>query len=457
MNTLARITRNRVACLLLVLLVGLLVVSCAHSVKHYPQINQCILNHDYDSATKLIKENEKTYGKKNAALYQLEQGIVTHFASRYEESNECLAQAESIMDELYTKSVSKQAASFLINDNTIPYRGEDFENAMANMFMALNYVGLGLWEDALVEARKVDNKLNVINSRYGEGKENVYKEDAFIRFLMGVLYEAEGETNDAFISYRKAEEIYTNDYLQNYGVTPPPFLIENLLTSAQAMDFHDEVAEIQDKYPGVVYMDPAEKQNKAEIYFIHYNGLGPEKVENKWTIPMPDAYVATVAYPSFEKRTYRISRGEITLNSLESGSSHRSSTILMEDIGSIAIKNLENRINRIKAKAIARATAKYVATRAASKVAEDQFGFLAGLATKIVGNIVAAATEKADIRHWRLLPAEIRVGKVVLPPGDYEGKIEFVDAGGTVVYSKGIQRFSVNEAEKRFFTYRTLR
>ncbi|GAF99605.1 unnamed protein product, partial [marine sediment metagenome] len=87
--------------------------------------------------------------------------------------------------------------------------------AMVNLFMALNYVGMGNWEGALVEARKVDNKLSVINSKYEEEKKNVYKEDGFIRFLMGALYEAEGEINDAFISYRKAEEIYRSAYLPN--------------------------------------------------------------------------------------------------------------------------------------------------------------------------------------------------------------------------------------------------
>ena len=113
---------------------------------------------------------------------------------------------------------------------------------------------------ALVEARKVDNKLNIINSRYAKDKKNVYKEDAFIRFLMGVLYEADGEDNDAFISYRKAEEIYRTDYRQNYGVSPPVILIQNLLSSAKAMDFIEELSEIQQQYSDVTFIQPDEKE-----------------------------------------------------------------------------------------------------------------------------------------------------------------------------------------------------
>ena len=253
-------TKRKLLRLLLMLLFGAMIFACAPKIKHYPLINQHLSNQNYEQALKVIKDNKDSYPERNAALYYMEEGIIAHFALRYKESNESLSRAEQIMDELFTRSISKQTASFLINDNTIPYRGEDFESAMVNLFMALNYVGLGLRDEALVEARKVDNKLNIINSRYPEDKKNVYKEDAFIRFLMGVLYEADGEDNDAFISYRKAEEIYRTDYQQNYGVSPPVLLIKNLLSSAKAMDFQEELTEIQGQYSDVSFMAPAKKK-----------------------------------------------------------------------------------------------------------------------------------------------------------------------------------------------------
>ena len=452
----AQTTKRKLLRLLLLLLSGAMIFSCAAKVKHYPLINQHLSNQNYEQALEVIKNNKDAYPKRNAALYYMEEGILAHFALRYKESNESLSRAEQIMDELYTRSISKQTASFLINDNTIPYRGEDFESAMVNLFMALNYVGLDLRDEALVEARKVDNKLNIINSRYSEDKKNVYKEDAFIRFLMGVLYEADGEDNDAFISYRKAEEIYRTDYRQNYGISPPVLLIENLLSSAKAMDFHQELTEIQGQYGDVTFMSPAKKKAMAEIYFIHYNGLGPEKVEKRWVVPLPDGYLVKVAYPKFKKRYYQIVRGVITLKNLTSGVSYEFSTILMENIGSIAVKNLENRTGRIKAKAIARATTKYLATKAASKMAKKEGGALAGLLVQVAGNVASVATEQADIRHWRLLPAEIRVGKIAVPPGEYEGRISFVNASGATITSREIERFTVEMGGKKFITYRTL-
>ncbi|MBW2165637.1 MAG: hypothetical protein JRG74_05935 [Deltaproteobacteria bacterium] len=322
--------------------------------------------------------------------------------------------------------------------------------------MAMNYVGLGSLEDALVEARKIDNKLNMFNAQYEDDKKNVYREDAFIRFLMGVLYEAEGEINDAYISCWKAENIYKNDYIRNYGVSPPVFLIENLLTLSRELDFHEEFRKIQNEYNDVLFINPIEKKSLAEIFFIHYNGLGPVKVEAFFPVPMPDNYVAKIVYPEFNKRRYRISKSRIYLENLSTGRSYIFETELMEDIASIAVMNLKNRINRIKAKAIARATAKYLTARQAYKAAKRQGGELLGLLVQAASQAASWASEQADVRHWRLLPAEIRFGRILIPPGEYKGRIDFVDSNRAVVISKQIQNFTVKKREKKFFMFRTV-
>jgi len=430
--------------------------SCAPGIKHYPKINQYLLQQDFDSALSLLKKNRESYAGRNALLYHLDEGIIAHFAGHYEESTQSLSIAESIDERLYTMSISRQATSFLINDNTIPYRGEDFERTMINLFMALNYAGLGQWEDALVEARKADNKLNIINYKYDAEERNVYKEDGFIRFLMGVLYESEGETNDAYISYRKAEAVYRTDYLPNYGISPPSALIENLLTAAQAMGFYEEMVEISNQYPDVAFPGLKKKNESAEVFFVHHNGVAPEKVDTHLLVPMPDGFIIKIAYPILVKRPYRISHGEITLRNPDSGESYSFLTILMEDIGAIADMNLRNRINRIKTKAIVRATMKYLASKRAEKIAEEKGGELAGLAVRAFAQLAGIATEQADVRNWRLLPAEIRLGRALIPPGRYRAKIKFMDSGGAVVSHTEIAPFSVSRAEKRFFILRTL-
>ena len=457
MVSVGRSPHGRIACLSVILLTWSWVLGCAPKVDHYDQVNQYIYDQNYDAALVLMDESKAGYRERNAALFYMEEGLLYHFAGRFEESNQYLFKAETILAELYTRSISNQTASFLLNDNTIPYRGEDFEDALVNLFLAINFAGLGLTEDALVEARKLDNELNIVNSHYADDQKNIYKEDAFIRFLMGILYESGDEINDAFISYRKAEEIYRNDYLPNYGVRAPRFLVENLLSSARALGFYQEITEIQQLYPEITYPQPDEKRNSVEIIVIHYNGLGPEKVERSWIVPMPDGYIVKVAYPVFQEKNYLITHAVVELEQMDTGKKFRFSTELMEDIGAIAVLNLDNRMARIKTKAIARATTKYLATKTASKVADDQAGGLAGLMVQIAGNIAAAVTERADVRYWRMLPDQVRVGRALVPAGLYRGEIGFVDSGGNVLFTRQINPFTAGSGEKKFITQRTMR
>ena len=448
--------RTKCACLISCLFFIYSLFSCAPKVGHYVRINRYISADNYDAALRTIAAKKGDYASRDAALFHLEAGILAHYAQKYHQSNQYLSKAEEIMDALYTRSISREAASYLLNDLTIPYRGEDFENVMLNLFMALNYTGLGLREDALVEARKVDNKLNIINRRHNEKQQNAYREDAFVRFLMGVLYEAGGEINDAFISYRKAEEIYRTDYESIYSVPAPVFLVENLLSAANALGFFQEAAEIQKRYPQVNPQKPEKKERLAEVFAIHYNGLGPEKVEQNWHIPMLDGYIVKIAYPVFTPQVYRISHAEIFLTQRESGETYRFVTQLMEDIGAIAKINLANRLQRIKGKAIARATSKYLMTKALARAARKESGELAAVLVQLTANLANIAVEKADLRHGRLLPAEIRVGRSMVTPGGYDGWIDFLDYSGSVVFKKQVAAFHVRGGEKKILTYRTL-
>jgi hypothetical protein len=381
---------------------------------------------------------------------------VAHYGKHFEESNRSFHEAERLIDQLYTISISKEAASYVLNDNTTAYGGEDFESALVNLFMAVNYAAQGYWEDALVEARRVDTKLTIFNDQYPEGEKNVYKEDAFIRFLMGVLYEAQGEYNDAYISYAKAEKIYSEDYQANYGLAPPRFVIEKLFCSARANVFSDRAEAIIARYP---HIDPAvcgSRQDLAEVYALHYNGAGAVKVEDAFPVPMPDAYILKIAYPRFERQERWIQGSVVTLKGIESGKTHVFASQTMEDISAIAEGNLADRILRVKVKAIARATAKYLAAKAAEEEIRRQNDSGAASIFKLIAQTAMIVTEQADLRHWRTLPAEIRVGRMMLPQGTYEGHIEFVDSGGKPLQFKAIPRFFVGPGQKRFFVFRTI-
>ena len=134
----------------------------------------------------------------------------------------------------------------------------------------------------------------------------------------------------------------------------------------------------------------------------------------------------------------------------------RFETELMEDVGAIAKLNLENRLLRIKAKAIARATAKYLATQAAAAKAREKNASTLARIIEIAGSAVSVATERADVRHWRLLPAQIRVGRAVVPPGRYGPSVSFVNAAGHTVASRVLTDVTVGPGEKKFIIQRSI-
>jgi hypothetical protein len=408
-------------------LCGGLLAACAPATQHYVRVENSLAQARFADADHLIEEHAEQYGHKNQVLYAMDRAMTLHYAGQYEASNRFLDQAERLIDDLFTRSVTAAASSLLSNDYTLPYEGEDFETVLINVVSALNYVLLDQWDDALVEARKVDHKLNVINDRYA--KKNVYREDAFARYLSGVLYEGRGELNDAFIAYRKAYDTYLT-YQQNYGTPIPPTLPGDLLRVTQGLGLTEEHASYRKLFPTAEWTNEREFRNLAEVIVISYDGLAPVKVSEFVEAPIPDGsggiYILRVAFPKFVPRPTGLSGTEVRV--VGDGSAAGSqSTFLVEDITAIAQKDLADRIGRISAKAIARATAKYAATRAAEHATKQSKGDGSGALVGLLGNIYSMATEQADTRSWRTLPGAIRMARVAVPPGRYT--VELVPQG----------------------------
>ncbi len=71
---------------------------------------------------------------------------------------------------LYTKSISKEALTYVYNDSAQEYPGEDFEKIAIHIMLALSFIEEGQLKSALVEARRINTRLAEINSQYDERK-----------------------------------------------------------------------------------------------------------------------------------------------------------------------------------------------------------------------------------------------------------------------------------------------
>lgn len=456
---------------------------CATHFTYYSNLKNLLSNEEYIKVESIIEENKfKEYGEKNALLYWLDKGISLHYAGKYQESILCFDKAEKLAEELYTKSITEESSSFLVSDNVRSYQGEDFEKIFINVFQALNYLFLGNYEDALVEARKVDHKLKTLQVNYG-GK-NVYKEDAFMRYLTGLLYESQNEFNDAFVSYRKA----INEYLSNkkiYNFQIPKDLIFRSLKIAKKLGFKDEFEEIVRKNNLNLSWKDLNYENNAEVVIFHYNGFAPYKIDHYIEVSFGEGWgyvgsieVSTdeqkdlqkarqiarsiaseeqflVAFPKFVPEENKISYAIVEFYDNKGMLSLQQKPFLVEDIETIAIKNLEDRIAKIKIKSIARAAIKYALSREITlKLTKDSDDVSKWLVKKAL-QVTSAATEQSDKRSWRTLPKEINLCVVNLPENEYNIKMKFYDKVGNLIQEKSLGKIKVEKNKKTFLAVRT--
>jgi hypothetical protein len=415
---------------------------------------------EFSQALSYVEKHEEDYQNRNRLLFYLDEGMLAFSVGDFEKAIQAFTAAERLMEELYTISISGEATTFLINDNTAPYRGEDFESVMVNLFLALSYANLSKIEDALVEARKIDSKLAAINLQYDEEHQNAYREDPFARMLIGIFYEM-GKTsanlNDAYISYYLAINGYESAY-QRFGLSVPGILAENALSTAEFMG-EKQQDQLRERFPSKQFPSLAERRERAEVFVLHLNGRAPVKEPATIVFPMPDGFLLKLAFPTYKKVVKRIVGGRLYAKSLEDDRAFQATFTVAEPIGKIAKENLEDRKGRIVVKTIARVTAKYLAVKAAQKAAKEaggrDYGALAGLLTGITGNILAFASEEPDLRSWRTLPAEILISKLTLEPGTYEFWAECYDASGRVIRKVELGKRDLRPNDKVLLQFRT--
>ena len=85
----------------------------------------------------------------------------------------------------------------------IPYKGDDFEKVMINAMLAINFLSLGDMEGALVETRRLNEKLE----HYRIDGKKPYKQSELALYLSAMIWEADGKWDDAYIDFVKAYKV----------------------------------------------------------------------------------------------------------------------------------------------------------------------------------------------------------------------------------------------------------
>ena len=448
------------------------ILCCVACTGTYYQSNQSFNQEfetgDLEGALNTLRAKSSEASGKKEFLYDVNNGLVLSMLGRYDESNEFLEKAY-LFGEDYRTNYLYEAASYLTNPNFTPYRGEDHEHLMLLYYKALNYVKQNNFEDALVECRRLNIRLQQLSDRYSSDKK--YREDAFVHLMMGVIFEAGKDYNNAFIAYRNAYDVYNSSFQDLFGLGPPPQLKLDLLRTAWLSGLIDEFNQYKAEFnmPDYKY----EVNNNPELVFFWHNGLSPIKAEwginffvsrrDNWLYFQNDQMrmafpfdirgysdrdknnlgsldIFRVAFPKYLERPVYYEQGSLSIDG---------QTIQLEkaeDVNAIAFKCLQERMNLELSKALIRLALKK-ATEMEVKKADRTLGSVVGM--------INALTEHADTRNWQTLPHEIFYCRVPLKPGTNKVTLN-VGMPGTAEHGTYDFEYNAREGQTLFHTFTSL-
>ena len=383
----------------------------------------------------------------------MERGLLQYLTGDLAGCQETFARAEQVVQDLYTRSLTREAARLIINDTVQAYRGEIFERVWIHYYRALGYLAAGRPHEAAVEGRAVTVDLE----RYADTgpDEAKYTNDPFLQYFAGLLYEADGELNDAWINYRQAERLY--QAVDVYGVPGPPEpLVADLLGAGRALRFDEEAAAYEERYADVDV--PARVPGEGDLVVLVETGLVPAKLNNRLDFPIfgdKDDDDDDAAWVLAEDSYHVWRRGEerevkywlsIALPSVDEpepppggmcwrAAGRRGELELAADLGALSRQCLEDRYQSVVVRTVARALIKYWA----KEKTEEEHGQAAGFLVDILGSV----TEQADTRAWSTLPGYVLIGRGRLPAGEHVLAVQGAGLSGqaTVTIEPGRMNF----------------
>ncbi|MEN8712168.1 MAG: hypothetical protein ABF326_08230 [Arenicellales bacterium] len=396
-------------CLKVSILLGLgaLIQSCASYGSHATTMRDGLLIGHPELSLAIAEEKDKDMEE---VVSSLDKGMLRRINNDFRGSNQIFEVAKQEIEKLYGFSVSENLASVTINETMRSYEGDRYEQLLLHAYMAMNYIQLGQLDSARVEMLQANVKM----MEWGDEPD----EDAFLRYLEGIIYESLGEDDSALISYRKSYTIYKEKGGEQYPVMPE--LVKKDLLRMLAWQGLWSEYEAYKKEINLPDFKPVKDSDKfGELVVILNNGLAPIRSEKALYIFSPEVRQnLRVAFPAYDQPKQNLYLSQISVD----GKQLRLETV--EDVDTLARYSLEQDMPGIMARATARAVVKYNSQKTASDNSS-----IAGLLMTVTN----LATERADTRSWTTLPQEIQMQRVLLPVGEHTIQIQFLNAAGMVV------------------------
>lgn len=391
----------------LLLLCALFILSCASYQEKVSSARNLLVSGQYQQSAQAFEEQIETNSGDKLA-YLLEYATALHLAGLYKESNAAFESADVMCDLNDYTSVSREAGAMLVKEGTVQYKAETFEFLLINIYQALNYLLLNDLENAQVKARKLNEKLN----RVELGKETKQQQASFAAYLAGLLWESQGDWDNAHILYKKAYELDPSRELFQKAV----------LVSAKMARREEAFVKYKKIWPDLQkQVDWKSIKDDGEFVFIFQQGWVPRKRLQPGNRKLPE--MVSVAANV---------RGVI----LEvSGQNYKSEVVY--DLDAIAKKTLSDDMARLAARALARQ-----ASRIAVRESARHNNKNSALGAVAIASVIFDVMDVADLRQWSTLPASFQMIRVPMVPGKYSVRVlsndtQFVVWSGDIKIEKG--------------------
>ncbi|MCB5271685.1 MAG: hypothetical protein LHW56_07550 [Candidatus Cloacimonetes bacterium] len=432
----------RITAGLLLLLLAVLLSSCAsaiHSQKIVKNLDSALAARDIAAALKIV-ENPKYYNNKERLLYYLDAGMLHHYNGDWERSNELLELAENAIQELETKSLARGAGSMLLNDNTLEYSGEDYEDVYINIFKALNYLNLKDRDAAFVEIRRLDEKLGYLEQKYAKiakemakdnkGKMEVkagksrFHSSALARYLSMMMYEASRQEDDARIDYENIQFAFSSQP-DLYPFSPPDIIPPQKAQSGNVV----RVLSFINRSP---YKRAREMHIHTSENLLLVGSMDKDIDINPIPWPgIPKGYYFKFALPYLVERNARVGRVVAV-----SPDGKRHTLQKLEDFNLVAKRSYEAKEPMIMLKSITRSVLKGVAGEEAKSRSEKETSDLAASLLSLAMDAAIFISENADLRLSQFFPGAALIAEIPVSPGQNTIRLEYYSASGYLLYSE---------------------
>ncbi len=350
-------------------------------------------------------------------VYQMDYATALQVAGKFDESAKAFIKADTLVDLNDYHSVSNVAGATLGGEEMIQYKGESYEKFFINTFNAINFLMMGKFDDALVEARRINEKINKMRM---EGREP-YEQSPFARYLAAILWESQKNYDSAYIEYEASYNLDASN----------PFISQDLLRASRLSRRAEMLKKWKTTFPNLTETKESLDKENGEIIVIFQQGWGPEKHARQ-------QYHFPELYPVFSKtRSARVS---------VNGSEITTQTVY--NVSKVAIETLRKDFGAL--------VARRVGSRVAKAVVADQIR----QKDNLLGNLTWVAmvlSDRADLRQWSTLPETIQMARIFVKPGKYQVQIKGTDfSGGLTGESFEANEVLVKPGQKTFVNWRSL-